>query len=445
MTALFGTDGVRGRANELLTPELIVRLARATAKHIGGRTGSAIIGRDTRTSGPMLEAALAAGLASAGIDVFLAGVIPTPAISYLIKDERADFGAVVSASHNPPSDNGIKLFDKRGMKLSIESERAIEALLDRDLPAAQRVGGIRRLEAAATRYAAFLSGTIDVESIDLSEHRLAVDCAYGATGRIAPRVLRHLGAEVIELHTQPDGTRINQNCGSTHLDAVRAAVAEHGADLGIAFDGDGDRVLLVTPSGQTIDGDRMMGIVALHMQRRGTLSPRTVVATVMSNLGLERVLGENGIELHRTPVGDRNVSQTLFSEGAQLGGEQSGHLIFADHSPTGDGILTAVKLLEIAHEAGASLEALANEIPVYPQIHRTFACADPAAVLASPAVQAVLEAAEAQLGARGRVIARPSGTQPLLRVTVEAESDVLCAETSQRLAETVEGHLAQNA
>jgi phosphoglucosamine mutase len=445
MTALFGTDGVRGRANELLTPELIVRLARATAKHIGGRTGSAIIGRDTRTSGPMLEAALAAGLASAGIDVFLAGVIPTPAISYLIKDERADFGAVVSASHNPPSDNGIKLFDKRGMKLSIESERAIEALLGRDLPAAQRVGGIRRLEAAATRYAAFLSGTIDVESIDLSEHRLAVDCAYGATGRIAPRVLRHLGAEVIELHTQPDGTRINQNCGSTHLDAVRAAVAEHGADLGIAFDGDGDRVLLVTPSGQTIDGDRMMGIVALHMQRRGTLSPRTVVATVMSNLGLERVLGENGIELHRTPVGDRNVSQTLFSEGAQLGGEQSGHLIFADHSPTGDGILTAVKLLEIAHEAGASLEALANEIPVYPQIHRTFACADPAAVLASPAVQAVLEAAEAQLGARGRVIARPSGTQPLLRVTVEAESDVLCAETSQRLAETVEGHLAQNA
>jgi phosphoglucosamine mutase len=445
MTALFGTDGVRGRANELLTPELIVRLARATAKHIGGRTGSAIIGRDTRTSGPMLEAALAAGLASAGIDVFLAGVIPTPAISYLIKDERADFGAVVSASHNPPSDNGIKLFDKRGMKLSIESERAIEALLDRDLPAAQRVGGIRRLEAAATRYAAFLSGTIDVESIDLSEHRLAVDCAYGATGRIAPRVLRHLGAEVIELHTQPDGTRINQNCGSTHLDAVRAAVAEHGADLGIAFDGDGDRVILVTPSGQTIDGDRMMGIVALHMQRRGTLSPRTVVATVMSNLGLERVLGENGIELHRTPVGDRNVSQTLFSEGAQLGGEQSGHLIFADHSPTGDGILTAVKLLEIAHEAGASLEALANEIPVYPQIHRTFACADPAAVLASPAVQAVLEAAEAQLGARGRVIARPSGTQPLLRVTVEAESDVLCAETSQRLAETVEGHLAQNA
>jgi len=441
MTTVFGTDGVRGRANELLTPELTVRLARAAAQEMDGAAGRAIIGRDTRTSGPMLEAALAAGLASAGVDVFLAGVIPTPAISFLIKDERADFGAVVSASHNPPTDNGIKLFDKRGMKLSVESERAIEALLDRDLPVGGRVGEIRRLEAAATRYAAFLSGTIDVESIDLSGHRLAVDCAYGATGRIAPRVFRHLGAEVIELHTQPDGTRINQNCGSTHLAVVRAAVADHGADLGIAFDGDGDRVLLVTPSGRTIDGDQMMGIVALHMKRQGLLSPPAVVATVMSNLGLERVLAENGIRLHRTPVGDRNVSQALVSHGAQLGGEQSGHVIFADHSPTGDGILTAVKLLEIAHQAGTDLEALAGEIPLFPQIHLTFSCPNPADVLASHRVETEIEHARVHLGARGRIIARPSGTQPLLRITVEADEDELCRETSNRLAAVIEEEL----
>jgi phosphoglucosamine mutase len=438
MTNLFGTDGVRGRANELLTPELILRLARATANELGASAGRAIIGRDTRTSGPMLEAALATGFASAGFDVYLAGVIPTPAISFLIKDELADFGAVVSASHNPPADNGIKFFDKRGMKLPVEVERSIEARLDRDLAAGERVGDIRRLEAAATRYAAFLSGTIDMEAIDLSGLRLAVDCAHGATGKIAPHVLRHLGAEVVELHTEPDGERINQNCGSTHLDAVRGAVIEYDADLGIAFDGDGDRVLLVTPTGRTIDGDRMMGIIALHMQARGELSPQVVIATVMSNLGLERALAERGIALHRTPVGDRNVSQALVSERAQLGGEQSGHIIFADHSPTGDGILTAVKLLEVAHEAGTDLETLGDRIPLFPQIHKTFPCEAPSAVLERSAIRAEISGAEDRLGADGRLILRPSGTQPLLRLTVEAEDQVLCRDVAEHLAGVIE-------
>lgn len=435
--SLFGTDGVRGRANALLTPELAVRLARAAAHRLARPGGRAIIGRDTRTSGPMIEASLASGLASAGIDVYLAGVIPTPAISFLIKDERADLGAVVSASHNPPGDNGIKLFDARGMKLTIEEERSIEAALADDLPAAERVGTIVGLEAAAASYAAFLSGTIDVEEIDLSSHTIVVDCAFGATGKIAPHVLRHLGAKVIELHTEPDGARINVDCGSTHLEAVRAAVADHSADLGIAFDGDGDRVLLVTRSGRTIDGDQMMGIVALHMLRKGTLSPAIVVATVMSNLGLEKGLADRGIGLVRTPVGDRNVSQAVVAHKAQLGGEQSGHIIFADHSPTGDGILTAVKLLEVSHEASADLGTLADEIPLLPQIHRNIQHERPAEALERAPVRKAIDDARGSLGERGRVIVRPSGTQPVIRLTVEAADERLCEEVVSRLEEAI--------
>jgi len=428
VTTLFGTDGVRGRANDLLTPELVVRIARATAAQIAQPGARAIIGRDTRTSGPMIEAALASGFASAGVDVLLAGVIPTPAISYLIKDTRASFGAVVSASHNPPEDNGVKFFDSHGMKLSVEEEDAIEALLAGNVPPTERVGLIRPLEAAATRYAAFLSGAIDAEAIDLSNHRIAVDCAFGATGRIAPHVLRHLGAEVVELNVEPNGDRINVECGSTHLEAIRAAVSEHDADLGIAFDGDGDRVLLVAPSGRAIDGDQMLGVAALHMLRRGTLSPSTIVTTVMANLGLERTLAEHGIETVRTAVGDRNVSQELHARGAQLGGEQSGHLVFTDHSPTGDGILTAVKLLEVAHEAEADLEALAGEIHLLPQVHGTIPSDRPSDVLEQDRVAQAIAAAKRKLGDTGRVIVRPSGTQPVIRVTVESASAELCEE-----------------
>ena len=437
MTTWFGTDGVRGHANEFLTPELAIRLARASAARLAASGGKAIIGRDTRISGPMLESSLAAGFASSGVDVFLSGVIPTPAISFLIKDERADFGAVVSASHNPPHDNGIKLFDHRGMKLSVEEEHAIEGLLADDLAPSERVGTIGVLEAAAARYAAFLSGTIDVEEIDLSTHTLAVDCAFGATGKIAPHVLRHLGARVVEVNTEPDGSRINQDCGSTHLATIRRAVADHGADLGIAFDGDGDRVLLVTPAGRTIDGDRMMGIVALHMHARGTLSPPIVIATVMSNLGLERALRSHGIELVRTPVGDRNVAQALVEHRAQLGGEQSGHVIFADHSPTGDGILTAVKLLEIAHETETDLETLADQIPLLPQQHRTIDCASPHEILEGRTVRSAIEEVEAMLGDRGRLIIRPSGTQPAIRLTAEAEAEDVCSEAILQLEKAI--------
>jgi len=437
MTELFGADGVRGPANRLLTPELALALARAAASRFTEQGSRVIIGRDTRTSGPMLEAALASGFASAGSDVCLAGIIPTPAISFLIKDERADLGAVISASHNPPEDNGIKFFDRRGMKLDVNEEAKIEAAIDRAPSPADWIGTIAPLEAAATRYAAFLAGVIDVEHVDFSGMTIVADCAYGATAKIAPRVLRRLGARVVALHDTHDGRRINQDCGSTHLDPVRAAVREHRADLGIAFDGDGDRVLLVGPDGETIDGDRMIGVAALHMAKTEELSPPLVVTTVMSNLGLETRLAEQGIETVRTPVGDRHVSQKMCETNALLGGEPSGHIIFSEYSPTGDGILTAVKLLEIAHRRKTDLEALARSIPLYPQIHRHVPCTSPAQLLEDGRARDAIDRAKEQLAKRGRIVVRPSGTQPLVRIMVETGDREEC----ERVADALEGVL----
>ncbi len=441
MTRLFGTDGVRGIANSDLVPELAMSLARAAASLLppGGRI---IVGRDSRTSGPMLEAALAAGFASAGMDVGLVGIIPTPAISFLIKDERADFGAVLSASHNPPEDNGIKFFRSDGQKLSVEEEERVEAALGAPRVVGRRVGHIAPVEAAATRYAAFLAGTIDSGNVDLSGLKLVVDCAYGATGPIAPRVFRHLGARVIELHVETDGARINVDCGSTNLAPLCAAVERERADLGIAFDGDGDRVLLVSSRGKTIDGDHVMGIAAAHRVRQGTLEPPIVVTTILSNVGLERFLRDRGIEMIRTPVGDRHVAQTMLATGARLGGEPSGHIIFADYAPTGDGILTAVQLLEIAHEAGESLETLAERVPLYPQSQCNVTCPSIEAAKTIPLAD-VTRRAEDTLAGRGRVVIRPSGTQPMVRVFVEADdarlADTVCHEAAAALAARVRG------
>ena len=438
MTDLFGTDGVRGRANEYVTAELALSLARAAASRLLPNGGRVIIGRDTRLSGPMLESALGAGFASAGVDVLLAGIIPTPAISFLIKDERADLGAVISASHNEPTDNGIKFFDRNGMKLRVEQEEGIEAAIKHLPPRSSHVGSILPLQAAARRYAAFLTGTIESDDIDLSGLKIIVDCAYGATGAIAPHVLRHFNARVVEMHTAPDGERINRNCGSTHLDTLREAVLSQHADLGIAFDGDGDRVLLISPSGEVIDGDRMMGIAALHMSRVRRLDPQVVVATVMSNMGLEHILTESGLRMLRTPVGDRHVAQTMLKHGAQLGGEQSGHIIFSDHSPTGDGILTAIKLLEISHERGKPLHVLADEIPLYPQARADIPADNPGELMTEESVIAAIKRGEERLAAQGRILVRPSGTQPVVRVLVESSDEALCKSVCQDISSAIE-------
>ena len=439
MTEYFGTDGVRGKANQFLSPELVLSLSRAIAATLVPDGGRVIIGRDTRTSGPMLEAVLSAGLASAGLDVCLAGIIPTPAISFLIKDERADLGIVISASHNPPNDNGIKLFDRKGQKLSQDEEAQIEEALQVPHELAATIGTISILEAASTRYAAFLSGTIDAEHVDFSGMTLVLDCAYGATASIAPRVFRHLGATVIPLHCELDGEKINVDCGATSLARLKEVTREHGADLGIAFDGDGDRVLLVGPDGFEIDGDRMMGIAASSMAERNLLSPSAIVATILTNRGLELWLEERGITIHRTDVGDRYVSHQMVEEDIQIGGEASGHVIFRDHSPTGDGILTAVKLLEIAHHCGRDLPSLAREIPLYPQVARNIVCESPSQLAEDARTQALLRQAEEALGSRGRIVLRPSGTQPMLRIMVEAEDASRCEE----IADSLESSLQQ--
>jgi len=435
--AKFGTDGVRGIANDYLTPEVVTQLARAIAAHTMPQGGCVIIGRDSRTSGPMLEAALAAAFASAGIDVYLAGIIPTPAISFLIKDERAHLGVVISASHNPPSDNGIKLFNHRGKKLGTADEARIEELSADPLAPASRIGHIRELEAAATRYAAFLTGTIDVDRVDFSGMKVVLDCAYGATAEIAPRVFRHLGATVVPLHASCEGERINEACGATHIEPLQAATLEHKADLGIAFDGDGDRVLLVARDGSIIDGDRMMGIAAKYMFEQGTLQPAAVASTVLSNSGFEYWLSQQGIRLARTDVGDRYVSHRMEEEGILIGGEPSGHIIFSEHSPTGDGILTAVKLLEIAHLQDRDLSSMAREIPLFPQCARNIHCESAQALATHPAVQEAVRNAEIQLKPAGRIVVRPSGTQPLLRVMVEVEDETLCNQTANAVEQAI--------
>jgi len=433
MANLFGTDGIRGKANEILTPELVLSLSRAIAATLVPHGGRVIIGRDTRTSGPMLESALSAGLASSGLDVWLAGIIPTPAISFLIKDERADLGIVISASHNPPGDNGIKLFDRLGRKLPRELELRIEAALSTPPTPSARIGRVKILDAAALRYAAFLSGTINTDHVDFSGLKLVLDCAYGATAPIAPHVFEHLGASVIPIHTELDGDRINVRCGATHLDSLKQATFEQDADLGIAFDGDGDRVLLVGADGFTIDGDRMMGIAASFLADQNRLAPAAIVATILSNSGLEKWLADRGIRVIRTDVGDRHVSHQMIESGIQIGGEASGHIIFADHSPTGDGILTAVKLLEIAHHRGIGLPTLARDIPLFPQCARNITTDNPAQLADDPRTQQLLKQAQENIGTSGRIVLRPSGTQPMLRIMVECEDEALCVATADQL------------
>ena len=424
MRRLFGTDGVRGLANgELLTPELSLALVASAARVLAERDRThrpvAVVGRDPRASGEMLEAAVVAGLASAGADAVRVGVLPTPAVAHLVDALGADLGVMISASHNAMPDNGIKLFAAGGHKLPDAVELAVEEGLGAPFtrPTGARIGRVRDLPDAEPRYVAHLLASTPQP---LSGLRVVVDCAYGAASTAAPDCYARAGAEVIALHADPDGLNINDGVGSTHLASLRAAVRAHGADLGIAHDGDADRCLAVDADGRDVDGDQIMAVMALAMHEAGELVDDTLVATVMSNLGLHLAMREHGITLRTTQVGDRYVLEELRAGGFALGGEQSGHVVLPAHATTGDGLLTALRLMARMAQTGKSLADLAGVVTVLPQVLENVRVADKDAVAASPTVQQAVSAADARLGDTGRVLLRPSGTEQLVRVMVEA-------------------------
>ncbi len=423
----FGTDGVRGTVGQgPITPDFVMRLGYAAGRVLaetdglpGGERPAVLIGKDTRISGYMLESALEAGLSAAGVDVLLLGPMPTPGVAYLTRALRAQAGIVISASHNPFEDNGIKFFSGAGLKLSDEMEHAIEAHLDQPLvtmPSAS-LGKARRINDAAGRYIEFCKSTFPSE-LDLRGMKIVVDCAHGATYHVAPHVFHELGAEVLQMGTHPDGLNINLGCGSTQPAALQAAVLEKGADLGIAFDGDGDRLVMVDAKGKLHDGDRILYVIAKHRHRAGTLKGG-VVGTLMTNLALEHALRGLNIPFERAKVGDRYVLEKLQQQGWQLGGENSGHILCLDKHTSGDGIISALQALHALRAHGASLEECGRELELYPQVLINVRLARPLDLAACTPVQDAVARAEADLGSTGRVLLRPSGTEPVLRVMVE--------------------------
>jgi phosphoglucosamine mutase len=440
MARLFGTDGVRGLANAELTPELAMSVAAAAARvfteHDRSHRQVAVLGRDPRASGEMLEAAVAAGLASAGADVLRLGVLPTPAVAYLVGGLGADLGVMISASHNPMPDNGVKLFSAGGHKLPDEVEDEIAANLTQPdvRPTGAAVGRISDAPEAVLRY---LDHLVVAAGRSLDGLRVVVDCANGAASGIAPQAYRKAGAEVIAIHAEPDGLNINESCGSTHLASVRAAVVESGADLGIAHDGDADRCLAIDGTGNEIDGDQIMAILALAMKESGELVEDTLVATVMSNLGLHLAMREHGVRLHTTAVGDRYVLAELLAGGYSLGGEQSGHVLLPAHATTGDGVLTALRLMARVVDSGRSLADLAGVMRRLPQVLVNVRVADKAAVATADSVADAVAQVQRELGESGRVLLRPSGTEQLVRVMVEAPTHELAETAASRLAGVV--------
>ncbi len=443
MGRLFGTDGVRGLANRDLTARLAMELSVAAARVLGeagvfeGHRPVAVVGRDPRASGEFLEAAVVAGLAGAGVDVLKLGVLPTPAVAYLTHALDADLGVMLSASHNPAPDNGIKFFDRSGFKLADEIEDAIEAhLLDTDWqgPTGAGVGRVKEAHDELNRYADHLLSTLDGSLAGL---RLVVDCANGAAAEVAPQTLRRAGATVIEIGADPDGLNINDGCGSTHLEALQAAVVREGADAGIAYDGDADRCLAVTASGEVVDGDQIMAILALELREAGRLAADTVVATVMSNLGFKLAMREAGLTVVETAVGDRYVLEAMKDGSFTFGGEQSGHVIMLDHATTGDGVLTSLHLLSAMARTGRPLAELAKVMHRLPQVLINVRGVDKSRAKTSAELTAAIEAAESELGDTGRVLIRPSGTEPMVRVMVEAAAEDQAHAVATRLAETV--------
>ena len=450
MTRLFGTDGVRGLANGLITAEVALGLAQAAAVVLGhrqvpsGKRPVAVVARDPRISGDFISAAVEAGLASSGVDVFDAGILPTPAAAFLVADLEADFGVMISASHNAAPDNGIKFLARGGQKLDDALEDAIEAEMQEPSlrPTGSEVGRIKRFADAEDRYVVHLLQTLPNR---LDGIKVVLDCAHGAASGCSPQVFADAGAEVVVIGADPDGVNINDGYGSTHLGALQAAVLEHGADLGIAHDGDADRCLAVDAEGSIVDGDQIMAIMAVAMKASGELKDDALVATVMSNLGLKLALREAGISIRETGVGDRYVLEAMREGGYSLGGEQSGHVIFSKYATTGDGVLTGLQLAAQVAKTGRSLKQLASIMDKLPQVLINVKNVDKTAAATNDAVrQAVIDAQE-KLGETGRVLLRPSGTEPLVRVMVEAADMDTAQAVAAKLAAVVEANLSLKA
>ncbi len=441
---LFGTDGIRGRVNaHPMTPETILKVGLAAARVLRNEHGRnmVLIGKDTRQSGYMIESALTSGICSMGMDVTLLGPVPTPGVSYLTRVLRADAGFVISASHNPFDDNGIKIFSHEGLKLPDEMERKIEEMVAgqgvfRRRPGGADIGKAHRLDDALGRYIEFVKSTVPTGMM-LEGVKVVVDCANGAAYKVTPKVLEELGAEVMAVHDKPNGTNINLECGSLHVDKLAELVRESGADVGIAHDGDADRTLFCDEKGAMVDGDHVMGMLAAQMQEAGTLKGDAVVSTVMSNIGLERFLGARGLKLIRTRVGDRFVTARMVRDGYNLGGEQSGHIVMFDHNTTGDGPITALQVLALMASSGRKLSELAADIEIFPQVLQNVVVEQKTGWNSDPDIHAAIKDVEATLGKGGRVLVRASGTEPLIRVMIEGEDDAQIKKLASGISKVI--------
>ncbi|WP_405098528.1 phosphoglucosamine mutase [Oceanobacillus sp. FSL H7-0719] len=440
MKKYFGTDGVRGVANESLTPELAFKLGRAGGYVLTkeAEKPKVIIGRDTRISGHMLEGALLAGLLSIGAEVMRLGVISTPGVAYLTKSMSADAGIMISASHNPVEDNGIKFFGPDGFKLTDEQEAEIEALMEQEdnlpRPVGAEVGTVNDYFEGGQKYLSFLKDTIDN---DFEGVTIALDCAHGATSSLATHLFADLEADIYSIGSSPNGLNINNGFGSTHPETLQEFVLEKGADIGLAFDGDGDRLIAVDEKGNIIDGDQIMYICGKYMKGKGGLRHDTIVSTVMSNIGFYKALEENGMRSDKTAVGDRYVMEEMRNGGYNLGGEQSGHIIFLDFITTGDGLLSGLQLVNVMKETGKTLSELAGEMKVFPQVLKNVKVIDKNEALTNPIILKEIEAVEGELGDEGRVLVRPSGTEPLVRVMVEAPTEEQCNKYVDRVVQVI--------
>ncbi len=448
MGRLFGTDGVRGIANTELTCDLAFKLGRAGAFVLSGENAKRpriLVGKDTRRSGDMLESALVAGICSAGAQAILAGVVPTPAVACLVRKYGCDAGVVISASHNPAEFNGIKFFNSEGYKLLDEIEERMERIILDDAeeipsPVGDQVGTVHTIESAAEDY---VDHAIQTIKTDLSGLRVALDCANGASSITSPKAIRRLGAEVLVINNQPDGMNINRDCGSTHLDMIKKFTVENRCHVGLAFDGDADRVLAVDEKGRLVDGDHIMAIIGLDLKNKGLLAHNTIVATVMSNMGFDEMARNNGLNIIKAPVGDRYVLEKMLEGGFILGGEQSGHVIMTEHNTTGDGLITALMLLSVLKDSGKSLSELNSVMKDYPQVLRNARVCNSKkySYREDPIIEEHCSRLEQAFHGEGRVLIRPSGTEPLVRVMIEGKDQDYITEKAEELVRIIEERL----